>query len=203
MALDAGALHAGGEELVDRLVDGTIPVDFSRSVASQEMTSYLTKKLARILGPRGLMPNAKVGTLVNKPDQIIDVLKTQLAGQLQYRTDKTGIVHLGVGKASFGYEKLMENIRAALEEIHQVKPELLGKGKKATKNADYYLSAYATATQGKGIKLDLRTVDPISVFFCTDIADWMHSLAFQQQQQKTEQLDYIIGVEYAKKRTKQ
>jgi hypothetical protein len=51
--------------------------------------------------------------------------------------------------------------------------------------------------------LDLRTVDPISVFFCTDIADWMHSLAFQQQQQKTEQLDYIIGVEYAKKRTKQ
>ena len=169
--LSGGATVAGGEELVDQIVQGTVPLTFDRALASQEMLGYLTKQLARVMGPRGLMPNAKVGTLVSRPDDLPIVLVSQMAGQLQYRTDKEGIVHMGVGKGSFGYDKLMDNIRIALEEIQTVKPELLGKGKKASKNAAYFLSAYMTATQGVGIKLDLRTVDPASSFFCTQVLE--------------------------------
>jgi len=171
VALEDGAKHAGGEELVDRLVSGDIPLDFDRAMASQEMSGYLTKKLARVLGPRGLMPNAKVGTLVNRPEELTKVLKDQLAGQLLYRTDKEGTVHLAVGKASFGHEKLMLNMQTVLGAIQSAKPELLGKEKKPSKNAVYFLSAYMSATQGQGIKLDLRTVDPTSAFFCTEILE--------------------------------
>lgn len=164
-ALEQGAEHAGGEELVDEIVSGTIPLDFDRSLASQDMMGYLSQKLARALGPRGLMPNAKVGTLVKSPDLLEGVLQKELAGQLQYRTDKQGLLHFSVGKGSFGAGKLMDNIQAIIEEVYKIKPEAYGKGKKASKNAQYVLRAHVTSTQGKGVRVDLRTVDPTSNYY--------------------------------------
>lgn len=173
-ALEAGALHAGGESLVNQIVDGTIPLTFDRALATPDMQAVLGQKLARMLGPRGLMPNAKVGTLVPSPDKLVSVLKEQLAGQVQYRTDKAGIIHLGIGKGSFGSEKLLDNLKCTLNEIYEVKPENFGKGKKkssSSKNQKYFLRANLTSTQGKSVRLDLRTVDPTSVFFMGQVIE--------------------------------
>ena len=174
-ALEAGALHAGGEELVDQILDGSIPLDFDRALATPDMQAVLGQKLARMLGPRGLMPNAKVGTLVPSPDKIVDVLQQQLAGQVQYRTDKAGIIHMMVGKGSFGPEKIMDNLKTTFNEIYEVKPESFGKGKKKSsgsgKNQKYFLRAHLSSQQGPSVRLDLRTVDPTSVFFMGDIIE--------------------------------
>lgn len=174
-ALEQGALHAGGEEIVNQILDGSIPLDFDRALATPDMQGILGQKLARMLGPRGLMPNAKVGTLVPSPDKIPRVLQQQLAGQVQYRTDKTGIIHLGIGKGSFGLEKLLDNLKTTFYEIYEVKPESFGKGKKgkssSSKNQKYFLKAHLTSAQGKSVKLDLRTVDPTSVFFMGDVIE--------------------------------
>jgi large subunit ribosomal protein L1 len=174
-ALEAGALHAGGEEIVNQILEGTIPLDFDRALATPDMQAVLGQKLARMLGPRGLMPNTKVGTLVPSPDKILPVLKDQLAGQVQYRTDKTGIIHVGVGKGSFGSEKLLDNLKTTFNEIYEAKPESFGKGKKksssSSKNQKYFLKAFLTASQGKSVKLDLRTVDPTSTFFMSEVIE--------------------------------
>mmetsp|Transcript_9406 Transcript_9406/g.15634 ORF Transcript_9406/g.15634 Transcript_9406/m.15634 type:complete len:313 (-) Transcript_9406:202-1140(-) len=171
-ALLQGASYAGGEDLVDQLVDGSLTVDsFDRTVASQDMMGYLSKKMARTLGPRGLMPNAKVGTLVKNSDAIATILSAQLAGQAQFRTDKAGIIHIGVGKGSFGKEKLVDNIRAVISELYQSKPDAYGKGKKPSKTAQYVLRGHLTATQGKGLNLDLRTIDPSSTYYMSDQAE--------------------------------
>jgi len=170
-ALENGATFAGGQELVDQIVRGEVLTRFDRSLASQDMMGYLSKKVARTLGPRGLMPNAKVGTLVKTPDLILQGLKDQLAGQLQYRTDKTGIVHAPVGKSSIGKDKLLENIRVIIDELYQVKPESYGKGKKTSKSATYVLRSHVTSTQGRSYRVDLRTVDPASPFYMGDVED--------------------------------
>lgn len=169
-ALEAGAAHAGGEELVEKIANGQIPLDFQRALATTDMQAVLGQKLARTLGPRGLMPNAKVGTLVPSVDKLVPVLKDQLAGQIQYRTDKVGVIHVGVGKGSFTPEQLVDNMRAVMNVIYEVKPESLGK-KKTSKNAKYFLKAYLTSTQGPSLKLDLRTVDPTSSFFMGSIIE--------------------------------
>lgn len=173
-ALENGAIHAGGEELVDSIQNGTVPLNFDRALASPDMMGVLGP-LARTLGPRGLMPNAKVGTLV-PTEQMIEALKQQAAGQVQYRTEKAGIVHLPIGKGSFSQESLLENARAVLEELHEVKPENFGKGKKgkkasSSKNQKYLLKAHLSSTQGKGVRLDLRTVDPTSNYFMSVAPD--------------------------------
>jgi len=134
-------------------------------------------KIARILGPRGLMPNAKLDT-IQVAANMADAVKAQSAGMVQYRTDKNGIVHAGVGRGSFKAEELSENIRELMNTIQNVKPESFGKGKKkdtgggkgksaaAKKDAKYYLKAHLTSTQGKGsMNIDLRTVDPTSSYF--------------------------------------
>ena len=165
-ALEAGATFAGGNELVDQIVQGTITVDsFDRSVATQDVMSYLTSKLARTLGPRGLMPNAKVGTLVKSTDALVKAVGDQLAGQAQFRTDKAGIIHIGIGKGSFGTDKLLDNIKEVIAELYQNKPEMYGKGKKPSKSAQYVLRGNLTATQGSGHRIDLRTIDPSSIYF--------------------------------------
>lgn len=173
----AGAT-CGGEDLVDRITNGDIALEsFQRSLATHDMTPHL-RKVARLLGPRGLMPNAKDGTLLETPAELVDALETQSAGkEVVYRTEKEGIVHIIVGKASFGLDKLLENIGQVMKEVFQAKPESYGKGKKkkssggkkkgSTSAAKYLLRASVSSTQGKGIRLDLRTVDPSSVFFLT------------------------------------
>mmetsp|Transcript_10891 Transcript_10891/g.25254 ORF Transcript_10891/g.25254 Transcript_10891/m.25254 type:complete len:273 (-) Transcript_10891:536-1354(-) len=165
-ALEMGAIHAGGEALVDSIVSGDVPlVDFDRSLASQDIMGYLSRKLARTLGPRGLMPNAKVGSLVTSPNMLETALRDAMGGQAQYRTDREGILHWGIGKGSFGHEKLLDNMRAIMEEVYAIKPETYGKGKKASKNAIYFLRAHLTATQGSSIRIDRRTIDPSSKFY--------------------------------------
>jgi large subunit ribosomal protein L1 len=180
---EMGAQFVGGAELVDQVLDGTVSPGsaFTVALATMEMIPILTKKgVARILGPRGLMPNVKSGTAVENPDELLIQTSRQLkALQVEFRTEKEGAVHLPVGKQSFGTQKLLENIGAVMATIFDVKPESYGKGKKKSKNKNksgevaksqpkYLLSAYLSSTQGKGLKLDLRTVDPTSPFFLGD-----------------------------------
>ena len=124
------------------------------------------------------MPNAKLDT-IQKKDKIADAVKAQSAGVVQYRTDKEGIVHAGIGKGSFTEEALADNIREFMNLIQSVKPDSYGKGKKgggggkkgkkgsaAKKDAKYYLKAALTSSQGKGsVKIDLRSLDPTSSYF--------------------------------------
>jgi len=166
-----GNVEIGGEELVDRLVDGELSVaSIERAVASQDMIGYLSKKAGRLLGPRGLMPNTKVGTLVSSPEKLDKLLK-ELDTSLPYRTDKDGLIKLGIGKASLGHYKLMNNLDALLRELYENKPELYGKRKKkgkksgSGKGGKFILSAYLSATQGGSVKIDPRTVDPNSPKF--------------------------------------
>jgi large subunit ribosomal protein L1 len=172
-AMKQGALHAGGDSLIEQVLQGEVSVDsFDRAVASSDMMPTLSKKVARLLGPRGLMPNAKVGTLV-APDELLTALETQLTGkELQFRTEKEGIVHLPVGKGSFSREKLLENIGQVMKVIFENKPESFGKGKKsgsASKGTKYLMKAGLSSTQGIGVRLDLRTVDPTSAFFLKSV----------------------------------
>lgn len=171
-ALQAGAKYAGGTALMDALLSGEVPVDsLDRSLATADMMTTLSKKVARLLGPRGLMPNAKTGTLV-QPQDLLAALETQVAGrEVQYRTEREGVVHVAVGKASFGTYKLLENIGAVMKEIFAVRPEQYGKGKKKNvgKAARYLLKAFVSSTQGPSFGLDQRTVDPNSPFFLTSV----------------------------------
>merc|ERR1740139_847362 len=97
---------------------------------------------------------------------MVEAVKRQVDGMLQYRAEKNGIMHLGVGKASFDNEHLMDNIKTILDEVQDVKPEKFGKGKSGgSKAAKYFLKAYLTATQGESFNLDMRTVDPTSAFY--------------------------------------
>lgn len=176
----AGALHAGSEALIDSIVSGEVPVDsFQAALATQDILPVLTKKAARLLGPRGLMPNVKVGTLLKTPQELLAAIEPTIAGkEVSYRTEKQGIIHVAVGKDSFGEKKLLENIGAVMEEIFEAKPESYGKGKKksggkkgqakkSTKQAKYLLKAHLCSTQSPAIRVDIRTVDPNSAFFLT------------------------------------
>lgn len=174
-ATKAGALHVGGADLVGSIKDGTVPIDFERTLATPEMMDAL-KPIARLLGPRGLMPNPKSGTLL-PPEDLIAALETQRMGrEVPYRTDREGIVHLRVGKGSFGLEPLLGNVGAIMKEIFAVKPEQYGKGKKVGKGTKYLLKAAVSSTQGPGIRVDLRTLDPSSAFFLK-AADEMQAAA--------------------------
>eukprot|EP00578_Thalassiosira_sp_NH16_P008233 CAMPEP_0181110794 /NCGR_PEP_ID=MMETSP1071-20121207/18913_1 /TAXON_ID=35127 /ORGANISM="Thalassiosira sp., Strain NH16" /LENGTH=328 /DNA_ID=CAMNT_0023194607 /DNA_START=134 /DNA_END=1120 /DNA_ORIENTATION=+ len=172
LALERGAVAAGGEDLVEAIRDGTTSVtSFQRTLASPEMMSRL-KPVARLLGPRGLMPNPKLKTIVPY-DELMEALDRQMSGMSNYRTDKVGIVRVGIGKGSFGAEKLLDNVREMMNEIQSVRPESFGKGKKGqkkvAKGTKYYLKAHLSSTQSRGSELvDLRTIDPTSSFFMTD-----------------------------------
>ncbi|KAL3822963.1 hypothetical protein ACHAXA_011678 [Cyclostephanos tholiformis] len=172
-ALEGGAVHAGGTNVVDMIKDGTIsPSSFQRTLATPEIMSRLSS-VARLLGPRGLMPNAKIGTIVPH-DALLDALAMQRSGVSNYRTDREGIVRLGVGRGSFGIDDLLDNVREFMNEIHGVKPESFGKGRKGQKGkvargTKYYLKAHLSATQGRGsVLVDIRTIDPTSAFFMSE-----------------------------------
>lgn len=182
-----GTVVAGGDHLISDLASGTVPLTFDRALATPDMMPSLSS-IARLLGPRGLMPNAKVGTIV-PPAQLLEVLREQQAGQIQYRTDKAGIVHAGVAKGSFAKDQIVDNIQAFMNAIQEVRPDSFGKNKKkgggggggkgkggggkggGNKNAKYYLKAHVTSTQGRGVPVDLRTVDPTSTFFMGEVEE--------------------------------
>jgi len=184
-SLEAGAVHAGGEELVEQILKGENfnLKDVDRAVAEQSMMPHITSKLARVLGPRGLMPNVKVGTLVSQANEIQGALDKQLEGEVLFRTDQGGIVHLGIGKGSFDYFQIMENIKVAMETLQDLKPEKYGRGvKKPTANARYILRVYLTATQQKGAyKLDLPTVNPVNINF---MGSFKRELAAKQREEE-------------------
>jgi large subunit ribosomal protein L1 len=144
-AKDAGADHVGAEDLVEKIQkEGWL--DFDSAIATPDMMG-LVGRLGRILGPRNLMPNPKVGTVTMDVAKAVGELK---AGKVEFRTEKTGIIHVPVGKISFGSEKLNENCSALLETLHRLKPSA-AKGK-------YFKSVTISSTMGPGIRVDLSDV---------------------------------------------
>lgn len=136
----AGADIVGAEDLVETVQKGTI--DFDRCIATPDMMP-LVGRLGKVLGPRGLMPNPKVGTVTNDVSQAIRDAK---GGAVEFRVEKAGIVQAGVGKASFTAEALAENIRALTDAVNKAKPS----GAKGT----YMKRIALSSTQGPGVRVD-------------------------------------------------
>ncbi|CAK4466455.1 unnamed protein product [Aphanomyces euteiches] len=147
----AGATIVGAEDLLTDIQAGKI--DFDRCVATPDMMG-LVGRVARVLGPRGLMPNPKLGTVTQDVTAAIQAAK---GGQVEFRAEKKGIVHAGVGKVSFSDEALVENIRAFMVAIGEAKPEG-AKGK-------YIKACHLSSTMGPGIRLESRFLDPSSPHF--------------------------------------
>ena len=139
----AGAAEAGGDELIADIEAGNVALDFDDCVATPSMMRHLAK-VARVLGPKGLMPNPKTGTV---GEDLVAVVKDSAGGTCEFRTDKQGNVHSIFGKLSFGKEKLEENLNAFLQVIQDVKPTG-AKGK-------YINSVFVCNAMGPGIKLDM------------------------------------------------
>ncbi|MCT4617510.1 MAG: 50S ribosomal protein L1 [Candidatus Gracilibacteria bacterium] len=140
-AKKAGATVAGGEELIEQIAQGKQALDFDICVATPDMMRKLGK-IARQLGPKGLMPNPKTGTV---GDDVEAIVKEIAAGRVELRTDKQGNIHTILGKVSFGKEKLVQNLEHVLNFVKEVKPSG-SKGK-------YINSVYVCNTMGPGIKL--------------------------------------------------
>ncbi|MBP9680642.1 MAG: 50S ribosomal protein L1 [Bacteriovorax sp.] len=139
-ATAAGADFAGGEDIINKIAGGWL--EFDRVIASPDMMSKLGK-VARLLGPRGLMPNPKLGTVTT---DVAGAVKEQKAGKVEYRTEKTGIVHVPIGKSSFTIEQLKQNYAAILGAIVKAKP--------ASAKGTYIKSLTLSTTMGPGIKID-------------------------------------------------
>ncbi|MEJ2588907.1 MAG: 50S ribosomal protein L1 [Deltaproteobacteria bacterium] len=139
-ALDAGADYAGSDELVEKVQGGWL--EFDKAIATPDMMGAVGK-LGRILGPRGMMPNAKLGTVTFDIERAVKEIK---AGKIEFRVEKAGIVHTSVGKVSFGAEKLLENIAAFIDIIQKMKPP-------ASKGV-YFRGIALSSTMGPGIKID-------------------------------------------------
>lgn len=136
----AGADHVGGDDIVAKIAGGWL--EFDRVIASPDMMSKLGR-VARILGPRGLMPNPKLGTVT--PD-VAKAVTEQKAGKVEYRTDKTGIVHVPIGKKSFTEEQLRQNFNAIVSAIVKAKP--------SSAKGTYLKSLTISTTMGPGVAID-------------------------------------------------
>ncbi len=143
-ARDAGADYVGADDMVDKIKDGWL--DFDKAVATPDMMGVVGK-IARGLGPRGLMPNPKVGTVTFDLKETIGDLKK---GKVEFRTEKGGILHVPVGKVSFDKDKLCENITALLETVNKLKP--------VSSKGQYFKNIVLSSTMGPGIKIDVASV---------------------------------------------
>ena len=140
----AGADLAGGDDLAEKIRNGEI--GFDRCIATPDMMAVVGK-LGKILGPKGLMPNPKLGTVT--PD-VVGAIKAAKAGQLEFRVEKEGIVHAGIGKASFSHQQIVENVSAFVDAIAKAKPS----GVKGT----YMKRISLSSTMGPGLKLDIASL---------------------------------------------
>jgi large subunit ribosomal protein L1 len=143
-ATEAGADFVGGEDLVNKIAGGWL--DFDKAVATPDMMG-LVGKIGKVLGPRGLMPNPKVGTVTFDVGKAVAELK---AGKVEYRVEKAGIVHVAIGKKSFGPEKLLQNAQTLIDSLVKAKP--------AAAKGNYLRTVSVSSTQGPGIKVDPTAV---------------------------------------------
>jgi large subunit ribosomal protein L1 len=143
-AKDAGAEFVGNEDLVEKIKEGWF--GFDKAIATPDMMGTVGK-IGRLLGPRGLMPNAKTGTVTFDVGKTVQELK---AGKIEFRVEKAGIVHAPMGKVSFGSQKIVENISAFLETIMKLKP--------SSSKGTYLKGIAVSTTMGPGIKIDTSLV---------------------------------------------
>lgn len=143
IAQEAGADHVGGDELVKKIEEGWL--DFDATIAIPQMMGKVSK-LGRILGPRGLMPSPKTGTVVSLEDvpRVIDELR---AGRVEFKLDKTANLHVAIGKVNFKSEELLENFASLMEAVQRAKPS----GAKG----QYVKKIVLTSTMGPGVKVDI------------------------------------------------
>ncbi len=143
-AKEAGADIVGGAELVEKVQGGWL--EFDKAVATPDMMAQVGK-IGRVLGPRGLMPNAKTGTVTFDVAKAVDELKS---GKVEFRVDKAGVLHASIGKVSFGAEKLLENFKALLDTVNRLRP--------SSAKGTYMKALSVASTMGPGVKLDPLTV---------------------------------------------
>ena len=143
-ALDAGADYVGAEDLVDKITKGWL--DFDKSIATPDIMGTVGK-LGKILGPRGLMPNPKLGTVTFDVAKTVKEIK---AGKVEYKTEKAGIVHVPVGKVSFDVEKLIDNAKTIITSIIKAKP--------ATSKGRYLKKISVSSTMGPGVAIDIASL---------------------------------------------
>ncbi len=141
---DAGADIVGAEDLAEKIQGGQI--EFDRCIATPDMMGTVGK-LGRILGPRGLMPNPKLGTVTQ---DVAEAVKAGKGGQVEYRVEKAGIIHAGVGKVSFSEQALAENVRTLVDAVSKAKPS----GAKGT----YIKKIFLSSTMGPGVRLDVASI---------------------------------------------
>jgi len=140
-ALDAGADFVGAEDLVEKIQKENW-LDFDAAVATPDMMAHVGK-IGRVLGPRGLMPNPKIGTVTFDVGKAVTDLK---GGRVDFRTEKSGVIHLGVGKVSFEAPQLKDNVLAVLDTVLKLKP--------SSAKGTYLKSIYVSSTMGPGIEID-------------------------------------------------
>lgn len=143
-AMDAGADFVGAEDLVEKISKGWL--DFDKSVATPDIMGVVGK-LGKILGPRGLMPNPKLGTVTFDIARTVKEIK---AGKVEYKTEKAGIVHVPIGKISFDTEKLIDNAKAVVSSIIKAKP--------ATSKGKYLRKVSISSTMGPGLAIDIASL---------------------------------------------
>ncbi|RYX78245.1 50S ribosomal protein L1 [bacterium] len=144
-ALDAGADFVGSDDLVAKINGGWL--DFDKAIATPDMMATVSK-VAKVLGPRGLMPNPKVGTVTMN---VADTVKAEKRGKLDFRVDKAGIIHAGIGRKSMGAEKLKDNFLAFMGAVAKAKP--------ATSKGVYLQKLSISSTMGPGIKIDVASAE--------------------------------------------
>ena len=143
-ALEAGADYAGADEIITKIQGGWL--DFDKTVATPDMMGAVGK-IGKILGPRGLMPNAKLGTVTFDLGKVIREIK---AGKIDFRVEKSGIVHAPVGRVSFGADKILENVATFMDIIMRLKP--------AASKGTYIRTIAISTTMGPGIRIDPGTL---------------------------------------------
>jgi len=143
-AKQAGADIVGAEDLIEKIKEGWL--EFDQAVATPDMMAQIGK-IGRILGPRGLMPNAKTGTVTFDIAKAVTEMK---AGQVEFKVDKAGVIHSPLGKVSFGVDKLVDNLRTVIDTLTRLKP--------STAKGTYFRSMAVSTTMGPGIKLDFQSM---------------------------------------------
>lgn len=143
-ARDAGADFAGAEDLVEKITKGWL--DFDKVVATPDIMGVVGK-LGKILGPRGLMPNPKLGTVTFDVAKAVKEIK---AGKVEYKAEKAGVVHVPIGKVSFDEQKLLDNARAIIDSVNKAKP--------STSKGKYLKKLSISSTMGPGLKVDPNSV---------------------------------------------